>query len=131
MVDFPIVIEQNSFQNNMAQAFGSSLAIVNYERDYVTMDCTGIYLKDNNFTDNIMCPNAVGNVIIACIPEKISKSPLFSGTSSSSVYREASSWIRYNPSVNQETNSSNNDFDTITQIVFTKFVRNITENKGN
>lgn len=91
------------------------------------MDCHGVYIAENTFVNNVGCSNSVGNVIIACIPEKSSRSIFFSDTESSA---EGSSWLKYYPSVTEDTGTSELDYNTITQVVLTKFIQHISDEKG-
>lgn len=118
--------------------FGSSFAIVNYERDYVTMDCEGVYIHDNLFKENAGCSSAAGNTLIVCIPEKPYLSPFTHKTADDTSNLGSELWLSYYPSVNQQMSGSeqgarspySGDFDSFTQEVFTKFVKYVTRTKG-
>lgn len=121
---------------NIALVFGSSFALINYERDYVTMDCEGVYIHNNLFTENNACPGASGNAMVICIPEKPSLSPFLRVNGNySSINSEA--WTAFYPSVNQKNNNSSSlrdeytdDIDSLTQEVFINFLEFLAQNKG-
>lgn len=43
-----------------------NIIIWKLEANLQDLNCTGIYLNANNFTDNFGCANAIGNVAFSC-----------------------------------------------------------------
>ncbi len=141
------MIDENIFNNNFATEFGTAIAIVKYERDYVLLDCQGIRLFNNLFKNNLGCPYVRGTAIISCMPDKPKLSPL------NEVYRgEFGQLWDYMTSYFVSTNDVNSwkgnthvptfsrffpqnlnveEIDDLTQTIFTKFVPDIALHKGN
>jgi hypothetical protein len=102
------------------------------------MDCEGVYINENLFTDNIGCPSAAGNAMVVCIPEKPSLSPFLQTAANVSSSISSTLWVSYYPSVNQKgmdslgvRQSYTDDIDDLTKSSFVTFLQFITQNKGN
>lgn len=131
LLAYPIIIEKNTFEGNLATQFASSFAIINYARDYVTMECKGIYVNENTFTKNVGCPYLKGTALIVCIPEKPFLSSVLQGDAT-----ESTDWVNYYVSTNQLLPSAgprsnyNDDCDITTKNVFLEAMIYKTDNKG-
>jgi len=62
----PIIISGNTFTNNFAQFMGANIFIYKYSYNIPRLNCSGIYVDSNIFSDNYGCKNTIGNVVLAC-----------------------------------------------------------------
>jgi len=62
----PLIISENTFTNNFAQFIGANIFIYKYNYNVPRLNCSGIFVDSNTFTDNYGCYNTIGNVILAC-----------------------------------------------------------------
>ncbi len=138
------MIDKNTFNNNFATEFGTAIAIIKYERDYVNLDCKGVRLFNNQFKDNFGCPYVRGTAIISCIPDKPKLSP-FNAVYQNQLDEVRDYMIGYFVSTNdinsvksnpppgpitRFTSLTQDEVDVLTSEVFDKFLHEITSTKG-
>ncbi len=142
------MIEKNTFDNNFATEFGTAIAIIKYERDYVNLDCKGVYISDNTFENNFGCPYAKGTVIVSCMPDKPNISPMnqfykqnaedsqsymlgyFVSTNDADSFKTTGGGGGSTTVSSRYTDLSVDEIDALTMEIFSKFTTDIASNQG-
>ena len=89
----PIIIQNNTFSNSFAYAFGLSFVIWSMKGNWAETGCVGIVVSSNIFDNNFGCPGAYGNAIISCLSIMARSNGYYTGAPNEGSYYDSSNMI--------------------------------------